>query len=499
MFGFRNPSLRRKRPFGVWATLLSLTILSVISLLSCQKVGDNPPLAVFDGGDVRENEYVEHFLFSTKYKPNVMPTEENLRKIVRDKADGKMAVLEARARGLERDSTVLKTLHDRVDDLLYTDYVREEIIDSVITDSLIRAFYASYSPQYRMKYIIRAAPKQFSPRVKAAQKDTIEMIYRQLKQGKPFEELAKKYSQDVISGPKGGDLGWLVRESMGDPALRAVMDTLKEWHYSKPFRGMAGYYILYKGDKREVPVPPLEKVRGKIWQTLYRTRRYLIEERAARRFEMLARRYHYRIDSAAVRQIERVAGGKKGAWTASTELDYEKLTPRELNLVVARYDSGEIRAIELFADRKKRPTDMWEFWRRLRSVARHRLFGLDARVKGYEQRPDVQQTKQEIFEALLRDALYTREVRKPVFAALDSIRAANEGKMSKGDLVDLLNRKRHELEEQRRGRLERWLEEKYHFRFLTKNFKHALKVAREKKQEQNRKRAAEGKTRSPVS
>jgi len=476
-----------RRPTFLVAALL------VISLFSCRKAEDNPPLAVFDGGDVRQNEYVEHFLFSTKYKPDVMPTEENLRKIVRDKADGKMAVLEAKARGLDRDSTVLKTLHDRMDDLLYADYVRQEIIDSVITDSLIRAFYANYSPQYRMKYIIRAAPEKFSSRVKAAQKDTIEMIYQWLQEGKSFDELAKKYSQDVISGPKGGDLGWLVRESMGDPALRAVMDTLKEWHYSRPFRGMAGYYILYKGDKREVPVPPLEKVRGKIWQTLYRTRRYLVENRAARRFELLARRYHYRIDSSAVREIERVAGGRREVWSGAAELDYKKLTPRELNLVVARYDSGQITALDLFADRKKRPTDMWEFWQRLRSVARRRLFGLDARVKGYENRPDVQKDKQEIFEALLRDALYTREVRKPVFAALDSIRAVNAGKLNKSDLVDLLNRKRHELEEKRRARLERELEEKYHFRFVPKNFERALKVAREKKQEQNRKRAAEGK------
>ncbi len=432
---------------------------------------------------------MDRFLFSTRYKPDAKPTEENLRQIVEQEALARMAVLEAKRRGLDRDSTLVEKLQRRLDRVLYRLYVREEIIDAVITDSLIREFYRNYSPQYRMKYILRAAPEGSPKRMVKAQEDTIWMIYRSLQRGETFEELAKRYSQDVISAPKGGDLGWMIRESMGDPKLRAVMDTLTQYTYSRPFRGMAGFYILYKGDQRDVPVPPLEEVRDRIWRTLYRTRKYLVEREAERRMQELAATYHYRVDSAAVKQLLERAAVPGGA---VREIDPDRLREEDLQTILARYDGGAIRAAELFADRKKRPEDEWEFWRALKRVARERLFALDARAKGYLEREDVQKEKKYIWDALLKDAIYEIDVRRPVAAKLDSVREHLEASKSSTSLRILLTKKRHEFETARRERLESELKRRYHFRFLAQNFDEALSLARKRKAEARAKSSSRG-------
>ena len=87
---------------------------------------------------------------------------------------------------------------------------------------------------------------------------------KELNKGVEFGKIAENYSQDKTTNKKGGDLGWIILESMGDHVVRTVMDTLSDHSYSIPFRGFGGYYILYKGDHREVKVPPFKDIKSKI-------------------------------------------------------------------------------------------------------------------------------------------------------------------------------------------------------------------------------------------
>jgi hypothetical protein len=451
----------------IWG-VLCLFLLSI----SCGQEVKVPVLAKFDAGVVTENEYVQHYLLSTQYKPNDWPTEENLVQIVTLKAMDKIATLEARTSGVEQDNMYQELVRRNEDRMLFQVYMRQEIIDSVISDSLINRFYAEFTPQYHIAYIMRPFVESSTEAFIASQKDTIEHVYDLLKKGHKFEELAGRYSQDITTNRKGGDIGWVIPESLGDAILRKEMITLENESYSEPIQGFGGFYIVYKGEQRDVEVPPIEQVRDRIWKTLYRTRRHLIKMAVEKRFVEVAPQYNYQIHNELVEEIRNKT--KRGK-----SVDFGKLTEQEKDIEIVTFDGGVIRVAEIFEDSKKAPSNMFEFNERLNSISQEHVLALHARDLGIQNKPEVSPKLQEMKESLLRFTLHQRMVKDKAIAKLDSLQRlpGNESSMD-----------RFGIEKELREELEIELQDKYRLEFLKDNFGPALKVAREKKEEQNRER-----------
>jgi len=465
-----------------------LLLLAIIGfVVTYCSVGDqNPPLGKFDGGVVLENEYIDHFLLSTKHKPNVSPSEDNLRDVVFMQAMEKIAVQEALARGLDKEPEFNESLQNRVRKIVFYRYMQQEMISRVITDSLIQEFYRNFSPQYHMKYIIRPVLKTSTAEFAQTQKDTIEYVYRLLQAGEKFEDLANKYSQDITTNRRGGDLGFVIRESLGDGQLRAVMDTLKEFTYSKPFRGYEGYYILYKGEKRIVPVPPLDELRNRIWKTLYRTRRHLIEKEVRKRFDFLSEKYHYQVFDKVVDEIIRKAGGHEN--TSEYEiLDFKALEPEDMEKVLARYDGGVIRVAEIFADRNKAPESKIEFNERFATLADQHLLGQHGLELGIQNQPELAEQIEKIRKAVLRNNLAKIMIQDKARAKVDSVTKALGEKIKPEDLQSAETKLYFQFDRELKEKFENDMRKKYHFEYVTKNFKRALKKVQRLKLEQSQK------------
>ncbi len=187
-----------------YRTLLLLLAVGAGFAFFCSAPEEDPALAVFDGGSVRQSEYIEHYLGSTRYKPNEMPGKDNLVKIVTRRAMEKMGVMEAVARGIDKDSLYVLSVDKNKRTTYFHKYMRMEIINKVINDSLIRAFYADFTPQYKMSYIIRPVVKSSTPEFARAQKDTIELVYRLLQAGESFADAAGEH--EFIWVPQTSDL-----------------------------------------------------------------------------------------------------------------------------------------------------------------------------------------------------------------------------------------------------------------------------------------------------
>ena len=459
-------------------------ILAAILLASfCSQTDNEFTLATFKGGDVTVDEYVDYFLSSTRYKPDVMPDEENLKEIVTLKALEKIAVLEAMEQGIDKDSLYTESIENNLRKTLFYKYMRQEIIDSVITDSLIQVFYKNFTPQYHMSYILRPVVKSSSAEFEASQQDTINHVYRLLQSGRSFEDMASLYSQDITTKDKGGSLGFVIRESMGDAALRAAMDTLKDETWSTPIRGYEGFYILYKGEKRDVPVPPIEEVRDKIWQTLYRTRRHDIEKNLQQRFDELVTKYNFQVDEEHVIQLLTKAG-----WTVTasivSQLDFDALE-NEMGTALATYDGGELKLYELFEEKNRAPGNKLEFDERMESISQRHLLSKHAMELGYQDAPDIKAKMTDVRESLLRSFLHRRNVIDKAKARMDAI---NEQSQRAGDKGDQDQFRRVTMERQVREEFEQALKQKYDFQVVPKNFDAAMKLAEEKKIEQNQER-----------
>ncbi|NVK74711.1 MAG: peptidylprolyl isomerase [Oceanospirillaceae bacterium] len=84
-------------------------------------------------------------------------------------------------------------------------------------------------------------------------KELADEIYKKLKNGNDFTELAKKYSEDQGSTLQGGDLGWVTPGTMV-PEFEDMMNQTKVGDISKPFRTQFGWHILEVEGRREADI-----------------------------------------------------------------------------------------------------------------------------------------------------------------------------------------------------------------------------------------------------
>lgn len=79
-------------------------------------------------------------------------------------------------------------------------------------------------------------------------KTRLEQLRQRLIHGESFEDLAKRYSEDV-SAPQGGDLGWLTPGETV-PAFEQVMNTLQPGQVSEPVRSQFGWHLIRVEERR---------------------------------------------------------------------------------------------------------------------------------------------------------------------------------------------------------------------------------------------------------
>ncbi len=97
-------------------------------------------------------------------------------------------------------------------------------------------------------------------------RQTIDRIYEELEEGKPFSAVAKKYSQDSRR-ERGGDWGWIQRPDLKEE-LSTVAFSLEAEEYSVPVRIGEQTFILYVEERREEGIQPLNEVRDRIEEIL---------------------------------------------------------------------------------------------------------------------------------------------------------------------------------------------------------------------------------------
>ncbi len=96
------------------------------------------------------------------------------------------------------------------------------------------------------------------------------------------------------------------------------------------------------------------------------------------------------------------------------------LTSEDKSAKIASYDSGSVKAGDLFADRKKSPTTKFEFFKRFESISQQHLFAKHAIELDLQNNPDLADQLNDMKTSLLRTILYQRKVKDKVQEALSS-------------------------------------------------------------------------------
>jgi len=119
----------------------------------------------------------------------------------------------------------------------------------------------------------------------------INEVYEEIKNGKSFEEMAKRYSEDG-SAQKGGSLGY-IQKGKTVPAFEKVAFDTKVGEISEPFKTKFGYHILKVTDKQEARQKTFNEVKSSIKEVLKNQK---TKEKLNAKLEELRSKYDVKIN-----------------------------------------------------------------------------------------------------------------------------------------------------------------------------------------------------------
>lgn len=141
---------------------------------------------------------------------------------------------------------------------------------TAVSDEEVKAWYAGHPERYKQPeerrashVLITVGAKASDDELKAAEAKAADVLAQAKKSPGEFARLAKQYSQDPGSAPKGGDLEWFGRGAMVK-AFEDAAFSMKEGQVSDVVRSDFGLHVIKLTGIRAERGRPLDEVRAEI-------------------------------------------------------------------------------------------------------------------------------------------------------------------------------------------------------------------------------------------
>jgi len=121
--------------------------------------------------------------------------------------------------------------------------------------------------QLKVRAIKLLYPKENDPSAMAAVKSKAQAVLEEARSGASFEDLVRKYSEDLPSKLAGGDRGWVSR-GLGSKAFEQAVFKAPVGSIADLVEEDFGFEIVKVEDRREPGIKPLEQVRAEIEKTI---------------------------------------------------------------------------------------------------------------------------------------------------------------------------------------------------------------------------------------
>jgi len=152
-------------------------------------------------------------------------------------------------------------------EMMISRYFEKHLADAV-SDDAVKNFYNSNAQKYEQRkvhvaHILLRTHTNMSATEKQAKLTAAQAAFSAVKSGKDFAKVASDFSEDTLSGKKGGDLGW-VKEGAIDSKFSAQVFAMKPGDVSEPFETAFGFHIVKLLEGPATARQPLEAVTGDI-------------------------------------------------------------------------------------------------------------------------------------------------------------------------------------------------------------------------------------------
>lgn len=141
-----------------------------------------------------------------------------------------------------------------------------------VSESELRAYYDQNAPmlatpeQRRASHILINAPKDAPAAEREKARETAQRLLEQVRAAPDtFADVARKSSQDDLSAPSGGDLGYFQQQKGTDPAIaQAAFKLAKVGDISDLVQSDFGYHIVRLTGIKPAKAPPFDEVRPRL-------------------------------------------------------------------------------------------------------------------------------------------------------------------------------------------------------------------------------------------
>jgi peptidyl-prolyl cis-trans isomerase C len=216
-------------------------------------------LATVNGVDITKL----HFdMLLEQYRPESRQwAESNKGQVLRQLVLQEVLAQEGKRLKLDRDPQVQAQLAVQTNTTLARSVVRKYVDEkSQVTDAKLQGHYDAHQQEYVVGEQINAS------HILVQTKDEAENVLKELKEGKPFAEVAKARSIGP-SAPNGGELGTFGRGRMV-PAFEKAAFALKVGEISEPVQTQFGYHVITVTDRQEARTRPFDEVKEEIRESL---------------------------------------------------------------------------------------------------------------------------------------------------------------------------------------------------------------------------------------
>jgi len=139
--------------------------------------------------------------------------------------------------------------------------------DLVTSTAAARAYYDAH----RSTFQVQASAHVWA--VQVAAERIAESALGRLRQGHPFDEVARQFSTDPEAKAQGGDMGTVALSSLPAP-LRRALEKTPAGQVTKPVQGPGGWYLLKATGLTRAHTVPFSKAKKDIVKELTRRKRF---------------------------------------------------------------------------------------------------------------------------------------------------------------------------------------------------------------------------------
>jgi parvulin-like peptidyl-prolyl isomerase len=245
--------------------------------------------------------------------------------------DDQVVILGAYKEGLDIEVENDTAFQKQKDQILLNELYKKEILDkSEVSEGELKKQYAKMKEEVHCWHIL------------VESEELADSIYRQLKEGADFGELAKEKSIDPSAQNNAGDLGFFGWGKMV-PEFQEAAFALKEGEISKPVKTQFGWHIIKLIERREAEQQPFDKVKDMIRAQLERGKR---DKRMKEYFEELKREVNFKLDEETLNLLmsKKTEPGADtlGLRSMGDQLEMDKFTEEEKNQTLFSYKGGQI-------------------------------------------------------------------------------------------------------------------------------------------------------------